>query len=73
MNGTDFAIFNQTKSHTPEEYRTPIEPIYNYGFRCKWCNVQIYNPKVSKGSVSYCYKCGQAYDCATLWSRIKRG
>ena len=57
---------------TPEEYRRPIEPIYNCGFRCKYCDIQLCNPSTVPGNITYCHRCGQAYDCASLWLRIKK-
>ena len=57
---------------TAEEYRTPIEPVYNYGFRCKFCGIQLLNPSIVPGKIAYCHKCGQAYDCATLWAKIRK-
>lgn len=57
---------------TAEEYRTPIEPVFNHGYRCRWCDIQIPNPSIRPGVITYCHRCGQAYECGTLWQKLRK-
>jgi len=54
------------------EAREVKEPVFNCGFRCTACDIQLLNTKLSAGGITYCSKCGNAYSTGDMWQRIQR-